>query len=323
MFSTEAGRLRGADGSRRSAKGVTGTVVLVALLVSAACSSSTGSAAKSDIPKASKADTSTSTRTTAAAPTVQPNTLDVVGLDYKYKITGSPKPGLVTITFDNRADDAHEMSLALLKPGKTLAEAKKALAGPNAEKAAGALLQNPNSEITSPAITGASHRVTVTAKLAAGHYIVTCFLPGPHGMPHAAMGMIAEFTVAGAPATAPAPKTDGTVELKDAGISLPSTFGKGGTFAVTNTGTKAHDFAVAKLGSLTVPGLFRCVGASFGKGTPIDKCSGTIVGGITTLQTGESGYLTITLGKGKYGYLSTEGNGADLKAGLMGTFAVA
>jgi hypothetical protein len=43
---------------------------------------------------------------------------------------------------------------------------------------------------------------------------------------------------------------------------------------------------------------------------------------VGTLQPGQTAYLTISLKPGSYGYVSTEGQGADFGAGLHGTFTV-
>lgn len=294
-------------------------LALVATLATAACSSTSSSPSKTAAP----GRTSGPSVGSASALAPAKNTLDIVGLDYKYKISGIAHPGLVTITFGNQGKYAHEMALQQLKPGATLTQVKTALKSPNGEKALGALLIDPTSEITGPAILGPGKSETVTANLAAGRYLVICFLPGPHGMPHALMGMLGELTVAGAKSTATAPPTDGTVTLKDNGITVPATFAEGGTFAVTNTGTKPHDFSTAALKTQPLSEYFQCVGGSFGKGTPIDNCPGTLTGGVTTLQPGHTAYLNVTLAKGRYGYVSTGGdNGADFQAGLNGTFTV-
>ena len=95
---------------------------------------------------------------------------------------------------------------------------------------------------------------------------------------------------------------------------------EGGTFQVTNTGAKPHDFSVAQLKDKPLPAYFQCVAQSFGAGTSIDDCPGVLQGGVTTMQPGESAYVTMVFGPGEYGYVSTQGDGADFKAGLNGTF---
>jgi uncharacterized cupredoxin-like copper-binding protein len=272
---------------------------------------------------------SSSTKTGATSPaapstaTHASSALDVQALDYSYRITGTPHAGLIDFTFSNHGTYAHEMGISKLKPGATLAQVTAALAAPDGDEAAMKLLDNPDAEYPVPSIVGPGMSVQVTSKLDAGHFVVTCFLPGPDGMPHVAMGMIGEFTVDAAPSTVQPPKTDGTVELTDSSITLPAGFSSGGTFAVKNTGTSEHDFSVARLktpGSLLA--YFQCVEGSFEKNTPIDTCAGTLAGGVEGLDPGATAYVTMQLASGHYGYVSTAGDGKDFQAGLHGEFAV-
>lgn len=305
----------------RFRRAATAALALGATAALAACGSSSGGHHH-----ASANSSPTASQSSAQDAAAQPNTLSVTAQEdadaMSYAITGSPHPGLVAITFRNAGDDTHEMAVSMMKPGVTLDQLKTALKAPNGEQKAGALLSNPDAEYPVPTALGPGDSETDVAKLAAGHYVVVCFFPGPDGMPHVAMGMIGEFTVAGPPSTAAAPDASGTVTMTDHGINLPAGFGTGGTYRVTNAGTKPHDFSLAKLAGKPLPALFQCVEESFGKGTPIDKCPGTLAGGVNTLQPGESAYLTITLKAGQYGYVSTEGDGADVQAGLAGTFTV-
>lgn len=294
---------------------------LAAVAATAACSSSGNKAASND----SSPAPATSAASTQPAPAA--NTLSITARDsadaMSYDISGSPHPGLVQITFTNAGDDTHEMGVSMMKPGVTLAQLETALKGKNGEEQARGMLIHPDAEYPVPTAIGPGGSEVELTTLAAGHYVVVCFFPDEHGMPHVLMGMIGEFTVAGDPSQMQKPQqAAGTVTLTDKGITVPAGFGTGGTYEVTNSGTKPHDFSLAKLAGKTVPQLFQCVESSFGKGTPIDKCPGTLAGGVNTLRPGESAYLTMTLPAGNYGYVSTEGNGADLQAGLVGTFSV-
>ncbi|HEX7354638.1 MAG TPA: hypothetical protein VF288_07370 [Mycobacteriales bacterium] len=261
----------------------------------------------------------------SSAPAAHPtSTLDVQALDYSYRISGSPHAGLISMTFSNHGKYAHEMGVSKLKPGATLAQVTAALAAPDGEEAATKLIDDPDAEYPVPSIVGPGLSVTVVSHLDAGHYVVVCFLPGPDGMPHVAMGMIGEFTVDPAPSTLQPPHADGTVVLTDAGITLPAGFASGGTFAVRNTGTSEHDFSVARLKTAgTLEQYFGCVSGSFEKSTPVDSCPGTLAGGVEGLDPGATAYVTMHLASGQYGYVSTAGDGKDFAAGLHGEFAVA
>jgi hypothetical protein len=324
---------------RTPRRAVAAATLAVGAFALAACSSSanggtnaaTTPPAQTSAPQTSAAQTGapqTSAAETSAA--AEPNTLSVETIDsaksMSFDISGTPHAGLVTITVKNTGKYAHEMGLALVKPGVTLEQVKTNLlsGAPDAEEKAKALQVDPDHEITAPAIVGPGLTEQATVPLVAGHYIVTCFLPGPDGMPHIAMGMISEFTVAEGADTGQPPASDGTITLTDKAITLPDGFTGTGTFTVTNTGTAPHDFSVASLKAAGGLGaLFQCVGASMGKGTPIDTCPGTLVGGVTTLAPGASAYVTLQLPSGHYGYVSTQGEGKDFQAGLNGEFDVA
>jgi hypothetical protein len=141
-------------------------------------------------------------------------------------------------------------------------------------------------------------------------------------MPHVAMGMIGEFTVAAEVPGQTLPADQGVITLRDDGITVPAGFGDGGLYRVTNAGKAPHDFSVAKLKGAQLPAYFSCVAGSFGKGTPIDACPGQLQGGISYLAAGSSAYLDLQLAPGTYDYVSTQGDGKDMQAGLAGTFQV-
>lgn len=300
----------------------------------AGCSSSGSSAdgaATSAGAAASEPAVATPPAPTQSAPSVTTteNAVNVDAIDggsaMSFEVSGSPHAGLSTITFTNKGNVAHEMSLSRLKDGATLEQVKTLLSSPapDAEQKAQALLIDPEADLGGPAILGPGLSEKVVMPLVAGHYVVVCFLPAKGGMPHAAMGMVGEFTVDAAGDAAQAPQADGTVTLSDKSIELPDGFSAGGTFEITNTGTKPHDVSIAALAGKPLMAYFQCVAGSFGKGTPIDECPGTLSGGVGAVPPGKSVYLTIpALKTGNYGYVSTQGDGTDFQAGLNGTFTV-
>lgn len=235
----------------------TATAVLVTVVVAGAAGCSSSTTASTDAgatgaaaPRTTAPATEATDTASAAAQSTQDaasSALTVEALDHSYQVTGTPHAGLVDITFDNKGEYAHEMAVSRLKPGVTLDRIKAALSDPDGQQAAMALIDDPEAEYPMPAIVGPGMSVEVASTLPAGHYVLTCFLPGPDGMPHIAMGMIDEFTVDESPSTATPPSILAPVLLTDTGIELPANFPSGGTFAVKNTGTAPHDFSVAQL----------------------------------------------------------------------------
>ena len=134
------------------------------------------------------------------------------------------------------------------------------------------------------------------------------------------MGMAAEVTV-GSAQSPRAAAPNGTMTLTDSARSTcRRTSRPGGTFAVDQHRDQATRLRPRPAEEGAADHVFQCVGGSFGKGTPIDN-PGELAGGITSLPAGNTRYLKIApLPAGTYGYLSTQGDGADLQAGLNGTF---
>lgn len=252
------------------------------------------------------------------------NGLRIRATDSRFVVAGHARPGLITITFANDGRYTHEMSLARLRPGVTLAQFEVALASADPESAVAKLVIDPNDEISGP-IPLAGHRWdTVTVPLPAGHYVATSFLPGPAGVPQDLLGLVNEFTLRG-PLSATHPRAvDGTVVLTDHSIRLPREFARGGTFAVHNAGHVPHDLALLRLGRTGPTGFIRCLDHSFVTNTPVDRCSGRINGGISEIPAHTTDFLTIHLRPGRYADFSTAGAGptVDIKAGLNGRFTV-
>jgi len=321
-----SGRDRGRLAARWPLMGATA----VAILAVVGCSSSGGgSDAGTHAQTAAAMNTATaSAETSADTPaevSAQTNAVRVVAVDQPqmaYQITGSPHPGLVSMTFDNQGSYTHEMALVKFKAGATLQQVTAALKTADPQQAAAAYLDDPEREITGPQVIGAHLSETVTANLDAGHYLVICFLPAADGMTHAQMGMVGDFTVSGEDATPTEPETIGTITLTDKGIDVAPALPSGGTFAVTNTGSKPHDVSLAQLHGKPLADFFQCVNASFSGANALGDCPGTLAGGVGTLQPGQTAYLTIHFAPGTYGYVSTAGDGADFGAGLQGTFTV-
>jgi len=269
----------------------------------------------------SDADTGSAASSSAAGS----NQLTITTKGMAYAITGHPHPGNIDITFDNADDAAHEAQIVRLAAGKTVKDLLADMQEGGEQAAAGDLAGNPEEMTygTPSLLYGGEKTEVVSDTIDAGNYAVLCFLPGPDGMPHVAMGMAAGFTVAGDEVTS-TPHSAGTVSLADDGITVPDGFGSG-TYEVTNTGTAPHSFSVASLdGSLD--DLFSYIGGQFAQNEPIDGGPGSLVAGVATLKPGQSAWLVLDLPAGHYGYVSTvqgeDPSDTDYARGLHGEFSV-
>jgi hypothetical protein len=270
---------------------------------------------------------SSSGGTGASAASTSPaatNQLHVTITDGGYRIEGNPRPGRIDIVVVNQSSEAGEFSFQPLKPGVTVAKLVSVLKH-KGEGAANNLLSGDSDSggYGEPAIIGAgmTAETITTAAVPAGDYVAASFLPGPHGVPQALQGRIGGFTISGPKFDAVPASVGGTIELTDHAITLPAGFDGHGTYAVTNRGSRAHDVSFARLEpAATLPQLFKCVGASFGKNAPIDRCPGVLAGGVDAINPGDTAYVAFDFAGGNYGYVSTAGN--DVAAGLAGTVTI-
>jgi uncharacterized cupredoxin-like copper-binding protein len=126
----------------------------------------------------------------AATPAAEPATdITITEKDYDFEVTGPLTAGAHTIRVENAGPQVHEVSLNQLAPGKTLADFTKWVQGGMKGQAPA----KPVGGVTGPDVGG---HESFTATLAAGKYVLICFVPDKgDGKPHAMHGMIKEITV--------------------------------------------------------------------------------------------------------------------------------
>ncbi len=258
------------------------------------------------------------------------NVLRVKAGEYVYQLHGSPKPGWVTLEFDNAGTEMHMMALLALQQGVTTAQLKQAVVS-NDDSATGQLIDTSVGDQGTidgaPTVIGPHQRTTSTVQLPAGHYGLLCFVPAAgDGAPHAAHGMIKTFDVKGKAAKATRPSTQAEVTLSDSGIDFPLTNpGHHLALRVANAGTAPHSFALVKVADgQTLDGVKAYFDAFFSGSAPAGDPPGVIVGGVAAIAPGARAYLDQDLTPGHYGYVSTEGDAPadDYARGLKGEFTV-
>ncbi len=166
---------------------------------------------------------------------VAPKPLTVTGTDYAFSVDGQAVPGVQTITFRNAGKEDHELQLVSLDQGKTILDAQKILATPNAPIPDWVKFNGGAWSILAGA------QSTMTADLNAGAYILLCFLEAPDKLPHFAKGMVGAIEVKGEKSKEAAPTATLAIEASDHAFKLPAevTAGKA-TIALKNTGKEAH-----------------------------------------------------------------------------------
>lgn len=234
------------------------------------------------------------------------NAVRVVTTGMNYHVRGALHPGTAAITWVNRDDESHMMAMARLRRGVTLGQLKAALA--TSEDAATALLADPaDTAWGGPAMLGPGWSTTVTMTgLKKGRYALICFLTDAMGRPHWQMGMVDMLRVRGTARSA-RPASVGTIRLSDSAIRVPRHFTGRGTYRVVNTGSAPHALSFARLRHGTsLAAYFGHVGMAMGSGGSIDGGGGRLVGGIDVLAPHRTGWVTLRLPRGRYGYLSPE-----------------
>ena len=119
----------------------------------------------------------------------------VTGSDYAFQVSDTLRPGQTTLRFANAGKVDHEMGLALLRPGVTLAQVMdlmKAGGSPDSllDGIVGILIAKP----------GVTTLGSLATDLLPGRtYALFCnFQDAPDKPPHSALGMVASRTVSGA-----------------------------------------------------------------------------------------------------------------------------
>jgi hypothetical protein len=132
----------------------------------------------------------------ATPPPQGPRDLTVTGIDYAFQLPDSLQAGATVLHFNNAGKVDHEMGMALLKPGVTLAQVLdriKAGSSPDSllDGVVGILIAKP----------GMSTLGGLSVELLSGRtYALFCnFQDGPDSPPHSALGMVSSRTIIASP----------------------------------------------------------------------------------------------------------------------------
>lgn len=247
---------------------------------------------------------------------VTPGNVRITGSDFAFAGPARIAPGLTTITFTASGKGPHQLQLAKLNKGVTLAQAMAAAKDPNP----GALLSLVTVAGGVTALQpGATQQAIVD--LTTGTYLELSFAAGPDHVPDIAKGMVGSFTVAGSRRTAGAtPKATHTATLGDFTIAMPKALPKRSTLAVRNTGKQPHEIALYRIADGKT---MADVMASQQRGGPAPMAE---AGGLGAIAPGQRGYVTLDLRPGNYLALCAVPDPASHKAhvelGMLAEFTV-
>jgi plastocyanin len=223
---------------------------------------------------------------TTPSPSPEATTVEVGATEYSFDVPAEVAGGVVRMRFTNTGGLPHEFAFARIEEGKTEADVKEVIESGEeppdwAEDIAGVPALSPGESIT------------VTRTLEPGSYAFLCFFPDPEGTPHANLGMYEVFTIAGDTGLT-LPEPDATITATDDGLQVPELAVGEQTVQFQNDGTKPHELVLATFepgkGVRDVDGWIE--GGYEGE-PPV-----TFLGGMQTIPSGESVFLTIDIEPG-------------------------
>jgi uncharacterized cupredoxin-like copper-binding protein len=218
--------------------------------------------------------------------------VSVVARDYGYRMPAEIPAGMVRMTLRNEGPEPHHAQPARLREGVTQERFNEELQrGP---EAALPLLSFPGG----PSVIGPGGTQEVTLNLAAGEYVMLCFVESPDGAPHLAKGMIQPFRVTGSVAAAEPPSTTSEATLRDFGFTLSDDTSGTATVKVTNAGPQVHEMVIVKPEDGKTLADVRAF-LQEPQGPPPFAPAG----GMQALDPGASGWLTLDLAPGTYIFL--------------------
>lgn len=231
------------------------------------------------------------------------NRVSIGMTEYAFDAPAEIKGGVVEIELSNEGAELHDLTIARIADGHTLAELRDALADggpPDWVQAVGA------SHPLSP-----GHELTMTQELRPGRYALICSLPTSDLQSvHALEGMLSELTVAGERA-GDLPEPDMVIVATDDGYRVPQRVEAGRQLIeFRNDGRRPHEFPLLAI----EPGkTFDDVNAWF-EGGMKGRPPATFLGGSVGIDPGQSVLREVVLEQG------TEYSLDDAEGGFRASF---
>jgi hypothetical protein len=180
-----------------------------------------------------------------AATSAAPSDVEIVGMDYAFKVPSELPAGRTVFRFRNAGKQRHEFNITLLKPGVTpqqfmaAANASKPVAD-MVEASVGVLFAKPGQR-SEPGLS--------TNLLAGRTYVIRCIFRDTATAPrHQEMGMYSTFRVTNAKGAATSALPIDTIGGNDYAFKYARTLAPGvHRFAFVNNGKMAHEFAIQLL----------------------------------------------------------------------------
>ncbi len=243
----------------------------------------------------------------AAAPPAPP-TVTITAADFAFSAPDTIPAGVVKVRLVNNGPSLHHVQFIKLGEGKTLSDLMAALRNPGPPPAWATSVPGPN-----PPAPGASAELVVD--LAAGNYVIACFVPDDKGVPHIAKGMARPVVVVSRGGMAAAePTADVQVDLADYSFTLSKEITAGPhTLKIVNAGVQPHEMFIAKLDSnKTAQQLLQYVMTGMHGRPPALP-----LGGSSGMVPGAHAYFTLDFQPGNYALICFVPDGKDGKPHAM------
>lgn len=179
----------------------------------------------------------------ASAPASAPRAVEIVGMDYAFRVPERVVAGNVSFRFVNRGKKPHELNIALLKRGVTQAQFMAEL---NAGKPVRALIDVPVGVLfAEPG--GRSDGGLVADLLPGRDYVVICIFKDDDKSPkHHQLGMFSLIRPVVGGAAAP-PLAVETITGHDYAFTVPPMAAGRRLLRFVNAGKQRHEFSLARL----------------------------------------------------------------------------
>ncbi len=219
----------------------------------------------------------------AAAP------IGVVIGDSSITLPASVAPGVETFTISNSGSQPHGASLLRLNDGVDLAQLLQAAGGDDPAGIDALATASGGVQQIAP---GESH--TLVLDLAPGNYVIA-------DQEHAAEGVVAQFTAAGAPTGAAPPAADVQVDAHEFQFDAPQTVAAGATtIGMTDTGQQQHEMVLIRIeDGHTIDDLETAIADPSGE--PPDWV--TLQPSLAAVAPGQSATFSVSLTPGSYAML--------------------
>lgn len=249
-----------------------------------------------------------------------PPVAEMTMADYAFGTPETVPAGWVTFQMDNVGEESHEFVLGRLPEGKTLEDYRSDLVEPvdslDQLLAEGDIDSTEYGEALQRALPkwideiegggggflgpGQAGRTTLDVK--PGTYVISCWISSPNGRRHASQGMIQSLTVSDDSSGAEAPEADVTLRSAGREVNVEGAHGSGEQTIAFRVEEPPEDLdspydraKLAPLGRETSAEDLR----NHGEHTHSVKWQG----GVLSVPTGKTGYATVDLEPGRYGWV--------------------